>query len=185
MCRDQLSGPSLLVSRTGYTGELGYEFYLPSGLAGELWSRLIEIGRPKGLKPAGLGARDLLRLEMAYLLYGNDINQETTPLEAGAEWVVRFEKGEFIGREALLRQQAGTLSTRLIAFELLEKAVPRHGFTITEGTRRLSPSERSRVAIFHHCYKKASASATCRSRCRSRGRGFTLISEVNSFLQSW
>ncbi len=128
-----LSGRSLLVARTGYTGELGYEFYLPSGVAGELWSRLIEIGRPKGLKPAGLGARDLLRLEMAYLLYGNDINQETTPLEAGAEWVVRFEKGEFVGREALLRQQAGTLSTKLIAFELLEKAVPRHGFTITDG----------------------------------------------------
>jgi aminomethyltransferase len=128
-----LSGQSLLVTRTGYTGELGYEFYLPSDLAGELWARLIEIGRSKGLKPAGLGARDLLRLEMGYLLYGNDINQETTPLEAGAEWVVRFEKGEFIGREVLLRQQAGALSTRLVAFELLEKAVPRHGFTITDG----------------------------------------------------
>ena len=134
-----LSQYSLLVARTGYTGELGYEFYLPSGLAGELWSRLIEIGRPKGLKPAGLGARDLLRLEMAYLLYGNDINTDTTPLEAGAEWVVRFEKGEFIGREVLLRQQAGTLSTKLIAFELLEKAVPRHGFTITDGQSSREP----------------------------------------------
>jgi aminomethyltransferase len=76
---------------------------------------------------------------MAYLLYGNDINTETTPLEAGAEWVVRFEKGEFIGREALLRQQAGTLSTRLVAFELLEKAVPRHGFNITDGHSSREP----------------------------------------------
>ena len=83
-----------------------------------------------GLKPAGLGARDLLRLEMAYLLYGNDMTEETTPLEAGAEWVVKFDKGDFIGRADLLAQQSRGVSRRLVSFELIEKAVPRHGFKI-------------------------------------------------------
>ena len=82
------------------------------------------------VKPAGLGARDLLRLEMAYLLYGNDMNEETTPIEAGAEWVVKFDKGEFIGRAELLAQQSRGATRRLVAFELVEKAVPRHGFKI-------------------------------------------------------
>jgi aminomethyltransferase len=125
-----LCGRSVLVTRTGYTGELGYELYLPAEGAAEVWHCLLEVGCPFGLKPAGLGARDLLRLEMAYLLYGNDMNEETTPLEAGAEWVVKFDKGEFIGRPELLAQQSRGISRRLIAFELIEKAVPRHGFKI-------------------------------------------------------
>lgn len=125
-----LCGRSTLVTRTGYTGELGYEVYLPAEGAAEVWDRLLEAGRPLGLKPAGLGARDLLRLEMAYLLYGNDMNETTTPLEAGAEWVVKFDKGEFIGRTELLAQQSQGTRRRLVAFELIEKAVPRHGFKI-------------------------------------------------------
>lgn len=130
-CRDAtLCGQSVLVTRTGYTGELGYELYLPAEGALEVWYRLLETGGPLGIKPAGLGARDLLRLEMAYLLYGNDINEETTPIEAGAEWVVKFDKGEFIGRAELLAQQSRGASRRLVAFELVEKAVPRHGFRI-------------------------------------------------------
>jgi aminomethyltransferase len=123
-------GRSTLVTRTGYTGELGYELYLPSEGAPEVWDRLLEAGRPLGIKPAGLGARDLLRLEMAYLLYGNDMDEETTPIEAGAEWVVKFDKGEFIGRTELLAQQSRGATRRLVAFELVEKAVPRHGFKI-------------------------------------------------------
>ncbi len=130
-CLDtMLYGHSTLVTRTGYTGELGYELYLPAKGAAETWERLLEAGRPLGLKPAGLGARDLLRLEMAYLLYGNDMNEETTPIEAGAEWVVKFDKGEFIGRTKLLAQQTQGPARRLVAFELVEKAVPRHGFKI-------------------------------------------------------
>lgn len=130
-CLDTLLyGHSTLVTRTGYTGELGYELYLPAKGAAETWDRLLEAGRPLGLKPAGLGARDLLRLEMAYLLYGNDMNEETTPIEAGADWVVKFDKGEFIGRTELLAQHTQGPARRLVAFELLEKAVPRHGFKI-------------------------------------------------------
>jgi aminomethyltransferase len=123
-------GGTMVVSRTGYTGELGYELYLPAQLAPSAWEALVKVGHPLGLKPAGLGARDLLRLDMGYLLYGNDIGEETSPLEAGAEWVVNFEKGEFVGRASLLAQRTQGLAHRLVGFELLEKAVPRHGFTI-------------------------------------------------------
>jgi aminomethyltransferase len=120
-----------LIARTGYTGEFGYEFYV-FGQASTVWNALLEKGRPFGVKPAGLGARDLLRLEMGYLLYGNDINEETTPLEAGVGWAVSFTKGDFIGREALWTQKQTGPGRRLVAFELLEKGVPRHGFKILD-----------------------------------------------------
>jgi aminomethyltransferase len=123
-------GGTLVVSRTGYTGELGYELYLPAHLAEPAWEQLVKVGQPLGLKPAGLGARDLLRLDMGYLLYGNDISEDISPLEAGADWVVSFDKGEFVGRAALLSQRTQGVARRLVGFELLEKAVPRHGFTI-------------------------------------------------------
>ncbi|MEW6245697.1 MAG: glycine cleavage system aminomethyltransferase GcvT [Nitrospirota bacterium] len=122
-----LNGISCLITRTGYTGELGYELHMPAHAAARVWNELLETGRPEGLKPAGLGARDLLRLEMAYLLYGNDIDEETTPIEAGAQWVVSLDKGDFVGRARLAKQHAEGPTRRLVAFELLEKAVPRHG----------------------------------------------------------
>jgi aminomethyltransferase len=124
-----LHGATALVSRTGYTGEPGWELYVPSSIVGRVWDDLMHAGAGR-LKPAGLGSRDLLRLEMAYLLYGNDITEETTPLEASAAWVVDFAKGEFIGREALDRQRAAGPARKLVGFELVEKAVPRHGFPI-------------------------------------------------------
>lgn len=129
-CEATLGSIHALVARTGYTGELGFEVYAPADRIGALWERLIEQGRATGLKPAGLGARDLLRLEMGYLLYGNDISEETTPLEAGVDWTVSFQKGEFVGRPDLQAQKDGGLTRRFVGFELLEKAVPRHGFTI-------------------------------------------------------
>jgi aminomethyltransferase len=127
-----------LVARTGYTGEFGYEFYV-YGQADRVWDKLMDVGRSFGLKPAGLGARDLLRLEMGYLLYGNDIDERTTPIEAGAEWAVRFGKGEFVGKQALLSQKQAGLSRRFIGFELLEKGVPRHGFKILSSSSPQSP----------------------------------------------
>jgi aminomethyltransferase len=125
-----LAGVATLLTRTGYTGELGYELYLSADRALEVWNELIRLGKAAGLKPAGLGARDLLRLEMAYFLYGHDINEQTTPLEAGADWLVDFRKGEFIGRDAMMKQREAGLTRRLVAFELLQKAVPRQGFKI-------------------------------------------------------
>jgi aminomethyltransferase len=132
-CRDiRIVGISCFVARTGYSGELGYELNVPAGRAVELWRHLLREGARKGLKPAGLGARDLLRLEMGYLLYGNDIGEETTPIEAGAAWTVSFQKGDFLGRHALQMQTQQGPSRRLVAFELLEKSVPRHGFRILD-----------------------------------------------------
>jgi aminomethyltransferase len=127
-----------LVARTGYTGEFGYEFYV-YGPPCTVWEKLLEAGASFGLKPAGLGARDLLRLEMGYLLYGNDIDEGTTPIEAGAEWAVCFEKGEFIGKPVLLTQKQEGPPRRFIGFELLEKGVPRHGFTILSPTPSPAP----------------------------------------------
>ena len=121
-----------LISRTGYTGEPGWELYLPSDVVAGVWEDLLRAGHHAEITPAGLGARDLLRLEMAYLLYGNDISEDTTPLAANAAWVVDFTKGDFIGRAALLDQQRRGLDKILVAFELLEKSVPRHGCRILD-----------------------------------------------------
>jgi aminomethyltransferase len=132
-CRDaRVAGIDCFVARTGYSGELGYELNVSAGEAVDLWRHLMRAGGSQGLKPAGLGARDLLRLEMAYLLYGNDIGEETTPIEAGAAWAVNFKKGDFCGRQALHMQTQQGPARRLVAFELLEKSVPRHGFRILD-----------------------------------------------------
>jgi glycine cleavage system T protein (aminomethyltransferase) len=131
-CQTELSGLPCLIARTGYTGELGYEIYVDAEKVGRLWDLLMQEGSAWGLKPAGLGARDLLRLEMGYLLYGNDINEETTPLEANAEWTVSFQKGDFVGSKVLTAQKQTGVARRFTAFELVEKAVPRHGFKILD-----------------------------------------------------
>ena len=133
-CDGTIGGLSCLLARTGYTGELGYEIYINAGKVGRLWDLLVDKGQASGLKPAGLGARDLLRLEMGYLLYGNDMGEDTTPLEANADWTVSFQKGEFIGSQALLAQKQAGVARRFVAFELVEKAVPRHGFRILDPT---------------------------------------------------
>jgi len=131
-CDAMIGGLSCLLARTGYTGELGFEIYIDANRVGRLWDLLVGKGLAWGLKPAGLGARDLLRLEMGYLLYGNDIGEDTTPLEANADWTVSFQKGNFIGSRALLAQKQAGIIRRFVAFELLEKAVPRHGFRILD-----------------------------------------------------
>lgn len=129
-CEDMLAGIPCFVARTGYTGELGFELNVDAKDGPKLWDWVVETGRARGLKPAGLGARDLLRLEMGFLLYGNDIGEETTPLEANVAWAVNFQKADFIGKQALLAQKQAGVTRRLIGFELLEKAVPRHGFKV-------------------------------------------------------
>ena len=127
--RVQVGGVECLAARTGYTGEFGYEFYV-YGDAPIVWDTLMDAGKAFGLKPAGLGARDLLRLEMGYLLYGNDIDERTTPIEAGVEWAVSLTKGEFLGKPVLEKQRQEGPPRRFVGFELLEKGVPRHGFTM-------------------------------------------------------
>jgi len=126
-----------VVSRTGYTGEVGYELYVPSHKAAPVWEALMKTGESAGIRPCGLGARDLLRLEVGYLLYGNDIDEQTTPLEASAAFAVDFTKGDFIGRAPLLEQKEKGPAKHLIAFELLQKGVPRHGMKILADGREI------------------------------------------------
>lgn len=132
-----VAGQPCIVSRTGYTGEIGYELYLPVSAAGAVWDAVMRAGAGSGLKPCGLGARDLLRLEVGYLLYGNDIDEQTTPLEASAAFAVDLAKGDFIGRQALQEQQDKGPARRLVGFELVEKGVPRHGMKILTNGREV------------------------------------------------
>ena len=122
----EVLGAPALVGRTGYTGEDGVEFVLPAEAAPHLWDRLLE----EGAVPCGLGARDVLRLEAGLLLHGNDMDTSTTPLEAGLERFLDLEKGDFIGRSALLRQQEEGLRRRLVGFVMQERGVPRRGYPI-------------------------------------------------------
>jgi aminomethyltransferase len=129
----EVAGVSCLAARTGYTGEDGFELFCLPDKAAKLWDSLLDAGRADGAIPAGLGARDSLRLESAYRLYGSDMDDETTPLEAGLGWVVKLDKGEFNGRDALLAQKANGPSKRLVGFTLTERGIPRHGYPILQG----------------------------------------------------
>src|SRR5690606_4614411 len=123
-------GVEAVISRTGYTGEDGFELYLPAEHTEEVWKRLLEAGRPEGIMPAGLGARDSLRLEMGYALYGNDIDERRTPLDAGLAWITKLDKGDFIGRDALAKQKEAGVRERLVGFICQERGFPRHGYGI-------------------------------------------------------
>jgi aminomethyltransferase len=144
-----------LLARTGYTGEDGFELYCDSGNAERLWSALLECGAAVGLVPVGLGARDTLRLEKAYPLYGHEIDDTTTPLEAGLEWVTKFAKPDFIGREVLLRQKETGVMRKLVGLELLAPGIARGEYglfkngtsigRVTSGTK--SPSLGKSIAL--------------------------------------
>lgn len=125
-------GTKILLSRTGYTGEDGFELYFPNSLAEQLWDELMSTGEKYGVAPIGLGARDTLRLEMRMPLYGNDVSEEITPLEAGLGRFVKFDKGGFIGREALLKLQEHGITRRLVAFTMLDKGIPRQGYPLLD-----------------------------------------------------
>jgi aminomethyltransferase len=124
-------GAKRMVSRTGYTGEDGFEIYTEAGRAEDLWAEFLERGRDVGLAPAGLGARDTLRLEAGMMLCGQDIDEETTPLEAGLSWIVKWKKGDFAGRDALVRQREEGCRHRLVGFEVEGRGIARHGHRLT------------------------------------------------------
>lgn len=132
----KVCGIEMVISRTGYTGEDGFELYFYNENAGKVWEEVFKAGEEFKIEPIGLAARDTLRLEMKYMLYGNDITAETTPLEAGIGWAVKLEKGDFIGRSALIKQKEEGLKRKLVCFEMAEKAIPRHDYAIfCEGER--------------------------------------------------
>jgi len=145
----------ILFSRTGYTGEDGFELYITNEAADDIWKATVEAGRKFDMKLIGLGARDSLRLEMKMALYGNDIDKTTTPIEAGLAWIVSFEKGDFIGRDVLEKQKEEKPKRRLICLEIEGKAFPRHGYKlvfggkivgqVTSGT--FSPSLKKAIAM--------------------------------------
>ena len=129
-----LGGVSVIFSITGYTGAGGCEIYAANEDADKLWDAVFEAGAEFGIKPVGLGARDTLRLEMGFCLYGNDIDDTTSPLEAGLGWITKFNdtKGDFIDKDFLLQQKAEGLKRKLVGFELIDRGVPRHGYEICD-----------------------------------------------------
>jgi len=125
-----VAGVPAVISGTGYTGEDGFELYVPADRAGELWDALLAAGKADGLIPAGLGARDSLRLEVGYALYGNDLDEEHTTLESGLGWVTKLDKGDFVGRDALAAQKESGVTRRLVGLRLEGRAFPRPGYDI-------------------------------------------------------
>jgi aminomethyltransferase len=122
-----IDGQPALLSRTGYTGEKGYEIYLPADAAVACWEEMLAAGAGSGLAPIGLGARDTLRLEAGYSLYGHELDDETSPLEAGIGWVVKLRAGDFIGRDVLLEQREEGVAQKTIALTLPGRKIPRQG----------------------------------------------------------
>jgi len=125
----------VLLSRTGYTGEDGFELYVPANRAAALWERVLEAGAERGMVPVGLAARDTLRFEMGYCLYGNDIDDTTSPLEAGLGWTVKLDKDDFIGRDALVKQKGAGVARKLVGLDPggETRSVPRAGYAIHAG----------------------------------------------------
>lgn len=149
-------GVPLLISRTGYTGEDGFELFFAPRYAGTMWDRLVEAGKPFGIGPIGLAARDTLRLEVGYCLYGNDLDDTTSPLEAGLAWTVKMDKPDFIGKAALAAQKAKGLRRRLVGLNVEGAGmIARHGMNVVSGgesvgvvtSGTLSPTLRRAVAM--------------------------------------
>lgn len=132
-----IAGVDVLLARTGYTGEDGFECLIAADDAVSLWQRLLEEGRDDGIVPVGLGARDTLRLEASLPLYGNDLSEETTPYEAGLGFFVKLDKGDFIGQAALKEQKEQGPKRRLVSFVMEEKGIPRHGYPICDESGRV------------------------------------------------
>lgn len=144
--KTEIDGQETVISRTGYTGELGYEIYFKGNedIAENIWNKIFDAGKQFDVRPVGLGARDTLRLEMGFCLYGNDIDSTTNPLEAGLGWITKLNKDSFLGKEALLKVKSDGLKRKLVALTSDEKVFPRHGYdlianrqkvgTVTSGT---------------------------------------------------
>ena len=178
-----VAGCEVLVSRTGYTGEDGFELYCKSPDAPAIWSALMSEGGSEGLKPCGLGARGTLRTEMKFALYGNDIDESTHPLEAGLGWVVRYKAGDFIGREKLLALKAEGVKRKLVGFEMVDRGIPRHGAPIlidgevaggvTSGT--MSPSLGKAIGIGYVPASNASEGAALEIDIRGKARRAQIV----------
>lgn len=172
-----VAGVKCVVSATGYTGEDGFELYLPAEGAVAVWRALLEAGAGAGLIPAGLGARDSLRLEMGYALYGNDLDAEHTPLEAGLGWITKLGKDAFVGRDALAAQKEEGVTRKLVGLLLQERGFPRPGYPIladgqpvgvvTSGT--MSPSLGKGIAMGYVSIDRAAPGSEVAIEIRGKG----------------
>jgi len=150
-----VAGIRTIISRTGYTGEDGFELYCAAADGVTLWQELMKVGESFGLQPIGLGARDTLRLEKAYALYGHEITAEIMPLEARLAWITKLKKGDFVGREAMLKAKEAGLLRKLIALTITTSGVPREGYPVLSGGREvgyvtsgtMSPSLKKGIAL--------------------------------------
>lgn len=129
--KGELAGKEMIISATGYTGSGGFELYINKADVEEVWHKVFEAGEEFEIKPIGLGARDTLRLEKGFCLYGNDITDETSPLEAGLGWVTKFTK-DFVNSEALKAQKADGVNKKLVGFEMIERGIPRNGYDLAD-----------------------------------------------------
>lgn len=128
----EVAGMRVMVSRTGYTGEDGFEIFVPPAQAEAMWNAILAAGDAHGLKPAGLGARDTLRLEASMRLCGSDMDEQTSVVEAGLSWIVGWKKDAFLGHERLRAQKGGTLERKLVGFEVVDRAIARHGYPVVD-----------------------------------------------------
>ena len=157
------------IARTGYTGEDGFEMFCDAADAPALWDALLEAAAAVGGKPVGLGARDTLRLEARLPLYGNDLDDDTTPLEAGLGWVVKLDAGDFIGSDALRAQAAAGVTRKLVGFVMTGRGIARHGYPIYDAAGDAA-SARSRRAARRRRWRRTSGWAMSRRGWPSRAR---------------
>lgn len=173
-----------LAARTGYTGEDGFELYCDAESGESLWNGVMEAGRDMGLQPAGLGARDTLRLEKAFPLYGHELDETTTPLEAGLGWVTKFSKGDFLGREVLLRQKEQGVGRKLVGLEMMEPGIARSRYAILKSGQRIgevtsgtkSPTLGRSIALGYVAADQASVGNTVEVEIRGRGIAARIVS---------
>lgn len=171
-----VAGVGAVIAGTGYTGEDGFELYVDAQDAAGLWRALLEEGRGRRLCPAGLGARDSLRLEMGYALYGNDLDEDHTPLESGLGWITKLDKGDFVGRDEIVRQKEGGVPRRLVGMRLVGKGFPRPGYAVLSDGRNVgivtsgtvSPSLGSGIAMGYVPPELSKAGTTCQMDVRGR-----------------
>ena len=178
-----VAGIRSLIARTGYTGEDGFEIFCEAKDGEKLWDALMDAGRADGLQPAGLGARDTLRLERALPLYGHELDDDTTPLEAGLDWVVKFSKSAFVGREALARQKERGVPRKLVGLEMVEPGIARAHYPVfrqaerigevTSGTK--SPSLGKAVALAYVGAEHAAVGNAVEVEIRERRAGARIV----------
>ena len=145
----EVDGLQMIVSRTGYTGEDGFELYLPAAAAVDIWQELMAAGEEDGLQPVGLGARDTLRLEKGYALYGHELSAEISPLEAGLAWITKLDKNDFVGKAALVAQKADGVPRRRVGLIMLERGIPREGYQVFIGDEQVGIRQLPLVGNVH------------------------------------